>query len=180
MSKKNPQQYIWPDLVVSIENGLVTFDNGRTYTYNPEYLKTLITTKVSDHNVLQEKQLQIIFEKVTQQLTPELFLCWNEEEKRKMMQRAVQEIIKVATEVQLPELSYKSLYEKIISTYLETIKKVANSIADTFNLFRDQALAKLFQLEFGDQATIEDYRKILYPTNTSSSNGQHNQPNGEA
>lgn len=91
----------------------------------------------------------------------------------------VAEVIKVATEVQLPELSFKSLYERFINTYLSDIKKVANSIADTFHLFRDQALAKLFNVEFGDQATIEDYRKILYPTN-SSSNGKHHQPDGEA
>lgn len=179
MSKKNPQQYIWPDLVVSIENGLVTFENGKSYTYNPEYLKTLITTKASDHNELEEKRLEIVLEKLAHLLTHDLFLCNKEEEKRKKMAAIVSEVIKVATEVQLPELSFKALYERFINTYLSDIKKVATSISDTFHLFRDQALAKLFNVEFGDQATIEDYRKILYPPN-SSSNGKHSEPDGEA
>lgn len=118
---------------------------------------------MSDHTELQDKRIKIVFEKLAQLLTHDLFLCTNEEEKRKKMTVIVGEVIKVATDVQLPELSFKALYEQFINVYHGDIKKIALSIADTFHLFRDQALAKLFQLEFGDQATIEDYRKILYP-----------------
>lgn len=128
---------------------------------------------------MEEKRLKIVFETLARLLTHDLFLATTEEEKRKKMAPIVAEVIKVATEVQLPELSFKALYERFINTYLSDIKKVANSIADTFHLFRDQALAKLFNVEFGDQATIEDYRKILYPPN-SSKDGKHNQPDGEA
>jgi len=142
-------------------------------------LALLITEEVSDHTILEEKRVTILFKNLAPTITHELFLCEDEQEKKKKMADIVENLIRESDKVQLPEHSQKALYEMIIRVYFDTIKKVALSFSDTWSTYRDMAYAKVIGKEFADQATFDDYQKILNPL-TKTPNGKHPKPDGEA
>jgi hypothetical protein len=179
MSKKNLNQYIWPDLIVSVENGLVTFENGKSVQYDPVYLPQLITQEQSDYTKLEDVRIKILFNFLAPLITHELYLCQDEKEKKNMMVNIVERLIREGGKIQLPEHSHKKLYEIVLQTYIKTIQSVMVSFSETWNTYRDMAYAKTIGKEFADQATFQDYESILHPL-TPNSNGNNNQSNGKA